>query len=175
MMIAPTPSFEFLTGDVARRCLASRVRLLDRTVVSVFNDALREHGLLVTQMNLLVAISKMESPTVADLASFLLLERSTLSRNLKRMEARGWISKIAGEDGRTLALDITEAGRALLRAAYPDWQAAQETVEDLLGAGTLGAIDRAVGACASEETQPHDLAVAAREPSSGFLCVYTCQ
>jgi hypothetical protein len=47
---------------IARECIAVRVRLLNRVITSLYDDALRPLGITVSQLNLLVAICRMEQP-----------------------------------------------------------------------------------------------------------------
>jgi DNA-binding MarR family transcriptional regulator len=61
----------------------------------------------------------------AELAKLLKMDESTLSRNVARMCARGWLRLEHGEDDlRSHQITITEKGRALLRRSYPVWQKA---------------------------------------------------
>ena len=59
------------------------------------------------------------------LAGFLGLERTTLSRNLRPLLARGWLSVEEDEDRRVRIVKITAVGRAAARAALPHWRKAQ--------------------------------------------------
>ena len=62
------------------------------------------------------------------LAERLGLERTTLVRNLKILAQNGWIEPIAG-NGRGLRHRLTPAGQAILEAAIPLWQQAQDRLE----------------------------------------------
>jgi len=112
---------------IARECLAVRTRLLNRVVTRIYDDALRPHGVKVSQMNLLVALSAAGPRRAADLGRLLHLEKSTLSRNLPRMEAHGWIDA-SGDRVR-----LTAKGDRLLRELAPAWRRAQRETRKLLG------------------------------------------
>jgi DNA-binding MarR family transcriptional regulator len=112
---------------IARECLGVRVRMLNRVVSRVYDDALRPHGVKVSQMNVLVALAAAGPQRAVDLGRILHLEKSTLSRNLPRMEAQGWIDA-SGERVR-----VTPKGSALLGRLVPAWERAQERVRRLLG------------------------------------------
>jgi DNA-binding MarR family transcriptional regulator len=61
------------------------------------------------------------------------MDRTTLTRNLRPLEAAGWLRIGAGPDRRSRAVEITEEGRRLLVAARPLWQAAERTFRQALG------------------------------------------
>src|SRR3954463_10177645 len=82
----PTPA-----EVIARDCIAVRVRALNRAVTALYDDALRPHGLRVGQLNLLVAVARMGTARPGDLCRVLLMEKSTLSRDVEVMRRNGWL------------------------------------------------------------------------------------
>jgi DNA-binding MarR family transcriptional regulator len=127
----PLPSFT--AAIMAAECLAVRVRVLSRAVTSLYDEALRPHGLKVTQMNLLVALTLLGESRPSRLCDLLHLERSTFSRNIERMCRQGWVATAPDSDARAHLVSVTEAGRVLLERAKPAWDAAQEQAVALLG------------------------------------------
>lgn len=117
-----------------------RSRRLSRVISKLYDDALRELSLSSAQLNQLVAISVGQTlgMRAIDLGKALDIEKSTLSRNLSRMQEAGWIRQIP--QGKHLLLELTPAGEALLRQAYPRWQAAQASAEQLLGGELTSAL-----------------------------------
>src|SRR5690349_6115668 len=79
------------TRRVGRECIGFRVRMLNRMVTAVYDEALAETGLKTSQFNLLVAVTNREGSRPADLAKILSMDESTLSRNAERMCAKGWL------------------------------------------------------------------------------------
>jgi DNA-binding MarR family transcriptional regulator len=69
----------------------------------------------------------------AEVGAELRLDDSTLSRNLERMRANGWLEEVSGEDARVHSYRLTAAGRALLEKAVPAWRDAQREAKRLLG------------------------------------------
>ena len=124
----PTP-----TDVIARNCIAVRLRLLNRVVTNLYDDALRPLGLKVSQMNILVVAAKLGLARYAEVCEILQLDTSTLSRNVERMRARGWLEVVPAEDARTQPFRLTALGRNLLERAVPAWEAAQHQAEELLG------------------------------------------
>ncbi len=120
--------------EIAAECLASRARFLDRRLASIYERALRPLGLRRTQLTLLVAIARAgerASPGVVGQA--LLLEKSSVSRELGRLQALGWIRIEAAPDTRAQRLSLTPAGTGLVETALPLWRMAQREARALLG------------------------------------------
>jgi len=107
--------------------------MLNRVVTNIYDEALRPLGLKVSQMNILVAAAKMGTARPADVCQHLHLEVSTLSRNVERMKARGWLEVVSDDDGRAQPFRLTAEGRRLLQKAVPAWTKAQEQARSLLG------------------------------------------
>lgn len=131
-----------MAGEIAMRCLAARTRLLSRVISNVYDETLREIGLTSSQMVILTALEHSGGAKPAELCEVLKLDKSTLSRNVDRMERHGWISREACDDARSHKLTLTEAGRAQFLQAVPYWRAAQENAEELLGKGGTEAVTR---------------------------------
>ena len=127
----PLPSST--AAHIAAECLAVRVRVLSRAVTSLYDEALRPHGLKVTQMNLLVALTLLGESRPSRLCDLLHLEPSTFSRNIERMCRQGWVATAPDSDARAHLVSVTEAGRVLLERAKPAWDAAQAQAVALLG------------------------------------------
>jgi DNA-binding MarR family transcriptional regulator len=130
---------------VGSECLGFRARLLSRVITAVYDDALAEMGLKVSQFSVLNAVASREDTRPAELAKFLEMDESTLSRNVARMCAKGWLRLEPGEDDRrSHQIAITEVGKALLRKSYPAWQQAQSRVAHKLGPDGVAALKSVV-------------------------------
>ena len=118
---------------IASECLSVRVRRLGRVVTRIYDAALAPHGISAAQLNLLAAVAVGEGVRPADLTRLLDLEKSTLSRDLKRMEQLGWVrpSEALPRGGRFVAL--TPAGSRLLAEVRPAWEKAQAAAQAELG------------------------------------------
>jgi DNA-binding MarR family transcriptional regulator len=133
-----------LTELVACECIATKVRLLNRAVTAIYDEALRPYGLKVSQMSVLVTVARMGAPSPSAVGRSLHLETSTLSRNVDRMRARGWLAAVPTADGRAHLLRVTPRGRRLLREAHAAWSRAQERAGELLGEQGVRGISRTV-------------------------------
>jgi len=129
---------------IAGECIAVRMRMLNRVVTNIYDNALRPLGLRVSQMNILVATEKMGIARPAEVCDRLLLDVSTLSRNVERMKSRGWIEVIPDNDGRAQPFRLTTQGRRLLDKAAPAWKEAQQQARELLGDGIVEQLGQAI-------------------------------
>jgi DNA-binding MarR family transcriptional regulator len=86
-----------------------------------------------TQLAILVSIAVGEPPSLARLARELVMDSSTLARNLKPLEQRGLIAKTAVGDRRRRAVVLTDGGRDLVARAVPLWIEAQERFVEQIG------------------------------------------
>jgi DNA-binding MarR family transcriptional regulator len=120
-------------AEVLRDCVATRLRMANRVVTKVYDDALRPFGLKVTQMSMLVVAEDRGLIRQSEVGAELQLDDSTLSRNLERMRVNGWLEGVPGDDARVHSYRLTEAGRALLGKAIPAWRSAQKEAGRLLG------------------------------------------
>ena len=123
------PQLETIAGE----CIAVRLRMLNRVVTNIYDEALRPLDLKVSQMNILVATAMMGVARPADVCERLQLDSSTLSRNVERMKARGWLAVVPESDGRTQPFELTAAGSRVLQKAAPAWKRAQNKAKALLG------------------------------------------
>src|SRR5215207_3518893 len=129
---------------VAGECVAVRLRMLNRVITNIYDNALRPLDLKVSQMNILVATAKMGTVRPLEVCKYLHLEVSTLSRNVERMKARRWLEVVPDEDGRSQPFRLTAQGRKLLERAIPAWSEAQQQVKTVLGEGFVEQLNRAV-------------------------------
>jgi len=120
-------------AEVERECIALRVRMLNRVVSTLYDEALQPHGLKISQMNILVVISRLGLARAAELCWVLKIDPSTLSRNLERLRRNGWVEAVPERDQRSQPCRLTLRGRKVLRQALPAWREAQRQAADLLG------------------------------------------
>ncbi len=128
---------------IASECLAARVRLLNRTVTNIFDESLRPLGVKVSQLNVLMVVAKHGPISPGDLARFLNMEKSTLSRNVERMRTRGWLKVLEGDSGHKQILQLDSGGRKLIEESLPLWAKAQAKTEAVLGERGARSIHRA--------------------------------
>jgi DNA-binding MarR family transcriptional regulator len=131
--------------SIARSCVAVRLRLLNRVITNLFDDVLRPLGLKVSQLHILVVTAKLGLAQPAKVCDLFQLDASTLSRNVERLRARGWLEVVPGEDARTQPFRLTAQGRRVLERAVPVWEQAQQQAEELLGEDGVALLTKAAG------------------------------
>src|SRR6202040_3294866 len=110
---------------ISRTCIAVRLRLLNRVVTNFYDDALRSLGLKVSQLNILIVTARLGLARPAKVCEILQIDTSTLSRNVERMRAKGWLETVAdAADARAQPFRITSSGRRLLERVVPVWKRA---------------------------------------------------
>ena len=133
-----------MIDQVANECVAVRLRMLNRVVTNIYDEALRPLDLKVSQMNILVAAAKMGTARPIEVCEHLHLDVSTLSRNVERMKARGWLEVVPDEDGRSQPFRLTSQGRKLLEKAIPAWSQSQQQVKKVLGEAFVEQLNQAM-------------------------------
>jgi DNA-binding MarR family transcriptional regulator len=127
---------------ISKTCIAVRLRLLNRVVTKCYDDALRPLGLKVSQLNILVVTARLGLARPARVCELLQLDASTLSRNVKPLQAHGWLEVVPDEDARAQPLRLTARGRRLIERAVPAWEEAQRRASELLGDEGIALLDR---------------------------------
>ncbi|GAS87472.1 MarR family winged helix-turn-helix transcriptional regulator [Mycolicibacterium brisbanense] len=126
--------------EIVDDCIAFRIRLIGRATTGLYEHALDIHGLSIAQLNLLAALGKVGPCPPARLGELLLLDRSTVSRNLSPMLKHGWVQAVSSDAKGIREIELTPSGRKKIQAALPDWRRAQEQATELLGAQGVRAV-----------------------------------
>lgn len=121
--------------EMGQTCAFHNLRRATRAVTQVFDAYFDEIGLKATQFTVLavVAHAAENPPTVTALAESLVLEQSSLSRNLAVLERLGHVKLVPGPaDRRERIVTLTRAGRSMLAKGYPVWKRAQAAISQAL-------------------------------------------
>lgn len=133
-------------NPVPSSCAALRFRKAARRVSQIYDGCLAAYGVTITQYGLLAHIRRLDGVSIGALASELVMDPTTLTRNLRPLQKRNLVELVvAEEDKRTRVLRLTDGGRALLKEARPGWEAAQRQMAEVLAedlAPLSDAIDR---------------------------------
>jgi DNA-binding MarR family transcriptional regulator len=120
-------------SDDFTQCMVTNSRMAARAITRRYDRYLRGFGVTSTQLSLLAAIRDLEGGTVSELAEFRGFDRTTLTRNLDRLEAMGLIDSHAAERGNGRICGVTDKGRKLMEELLPAWRQAQAEMRDVLG------------------------------------------
>lgn len=120
--------------EPARSCVCFNLRKSARAITQIYEEALKPTGLRATQFSLLVATRLMGTITINSLAKALVMDRTTLTRNIKPLEKQGLLRITLGKDDRReREIILTGSGQAILAKALPLWRAVQMKVREELG------------------------------------------
>jgi len=120
-------------SEIAETCACLNVRKAARAITQLYDEVLQPSGLRVTQFTLLVSIALAGEAPVTRLANALVMDRTTLTRNLALLEHHGLVAIAPGTDQRTRMVTLTNQGREALAKALPLWEKAQKRVVSGLG------------------------------------------
>lgn len=115
------------------RCVCTAVRQVARRISALYDGELGDFGLSVTNYALLVHIEQADGIGIGDLAAQMVMDRTTLTRNLQPLLRDGLVAAEAGDDRRRRSLRITSSGRLLLKRAHASWKRAQQKFRKRLG------------------------------------------
>ena len=119
--------------EILRGCVCSRTRML-------FDAALAPLGVRSNQLTVLALLGAMEGLRAADVARYLEMDKSTVSRGLALLRRRGWIEESAGPTRASRTLNVNTEGQNLLRDTLPLWRSAVEGAREALGAESVEAL-----------------------------------
>ncbi|NKB81040.1 MAG: MarR family transcriptional regulator [Nitrospirales bacterium] len=120
--------------EPAQACVCFHLRKTARVITQRYDEALRPIGLRATQFPILVAARLTGAITINRLAEELIMDRTTLTRNLKPLKKDGLILVSQGQsDQREREVTLTVTGQARLAKALPLWKTVQQQVTKELG------------------------------------------
>jgi len=113
-------------------CLA--LRQAARHVTQFYDHFLATAGLRTTQFSILAKLRRLGPMTISALAADLVMDRTTLGRNLQPLEREGLVAVVQGRaDRRSREIRLTDAGTERLRTAVEGWVKAQAGFEAAFG------------------------------------------
>jgi DNA-binding MarR family transcriptional regulator len=125
----PTDS---LPGPEECTCLA--VRQAARHVTQFYDQHLAPAGLRTTQFSILAKLGRLGPMTINALADDLVMDRTTLGRNILPLVREGLLSAAPGRtDRRSKELRLTKAGLERLDDARGRWRQAQTRFATVFG------------------------------------------
>jgi DNA-binding MarR family transcriptional regulator len=137
-------------------CLA--LRQAARHVTQFYDQFLAPAGLRTTQFSILARLRRLGPMTISALAADLVMDRTTLGRNLQPLEREGLVAVVKGRtDRRSREIRLTDPGAERLRTAVDGWVKAQTGFEVVFGeqrSSELRALLHAVSASELEGVGP---------------------
>jgi len=108
-------------------------RKVTRAVTQFYDRHLESADIRATQFTLLLTLTSATGKTLTEMAEGLVMDRTTLTRNLKPLEKAGLITTTKLADRRTKGYVLTEKGRASIEKGVPLWRKAQDHVVGQFG------------------------------------------
>jgi DNA-binding MarR family transcriptional regulator len=135
-------------------CLCTALRRTARSLSAAYDRALAISGLTSSQFILLTRLADNGPESIKALAASLGIDRTTLSRALGPLLARGLISETAGDDRRVKWIALTSRGRTATARAQAAWHDIQEAIVAAFGADRATAMLTGLAALAGAADRP---------------------
>ncbi len=116
-----------------QNCACANLRQITRAITQVYDAALKPSGLKATQFTILATISQTGDLPLSKLATQLMMDRTTLTRNLQPLMKKGWVREFKADDQRVKLIQLTESGSNCLQEAHPMWEEVQGNLVSNLG------------------------------------------
>jgi DNA-binding MarR family transcriptional regulator len=120
--------------EVREECLCTKLRMASRAITQRYDDAIADCGIRSTQFTVLIALAQAPLFPLSKLADVLVMDRTTLTRNLMPLVREGLVEERPAEDKRVRAFALSGDGKQMLARALPGWRKAQAGMKRALSA-----------------------------------------
>lgn len=114
------PDFPNIDNCNPLTCISGKILKCQRVISGIYRKHLQPFEITSSQLSILFICTKLENVNQAKLSKILKLEKSTVSRNIKRLLDRKLIKKEKGQ-----VMTITHVGKLLLEQIIPEWDKAK--------------------------------------------------
>src|ERR1700676_2784205 len=136
-------------------CLA--VRQAARYITQFYDRCLAAAGLRTTQYGILARLKRQGPMSINTLAAELVVDRTTLGRNIRPLERDGLIAiESDPSDRRSKILRLTKTGEGRFQRAQKLWQEAQKRFERVYGGRQAAQLRENLRALVASELDPFD-------------------
>jgi DNA-binding MarR family transcriptional regulator len=137
MPLSPRKSKRIPAAAPRNACTCGSLRKASRRVSQFYDTALAPVGIKSTQYSILAEVDRrsVEGPvTMCELATAMVMDRSTLGHSLKPLERDDLVTlRLSDDDRRKRYVELTKQGRSLLRKSRRLWQNAEGRFEKIFG------------------------------------------
>ncbi len=121
-------TFTNLENYTPQHCIAGKILRCERIVSQIYRKHLAEFNITISQLSILSVVAKKKGEVTQKLLSDLLfLEKSTVSRNLRRLFSNAYLVKNPSHE-----IKITDSGKLLLEKVIPVWDEAMLETREIL-------------------------------------------
>jgi DNA-binding MarR family transcriptional regulator len=114
-------------------CLCGNLRLATRVVTAAYDERLAAAGITSAQLSVLWCVVSAERLPMQRISELLVMEKSTVTRNVASMRAKGLLRVEAAADARVKEVCATPKGKKAFASAIAHWEDAQRYMGTLLG------------------------------------------
>ena len=115
-------------------CMCAVIRKTGRLLTKKYDQYLKPSGLKITQFSMLANIARNPGIAVSKLAELIVMDQTTVTRNLRVLEKAGYIHiETDATDHRIKRTQITDFGMSRMDEARPFWEKAQLEMERIIG------------------------------------------
>jgi len=118
-------------------CYCINLKRATNSITKFYDKKFESLGLTGSQFSLLNDINLLETCSKGELAGYAKLDRSTITRNLKRLQGRGYIIDLSTNESRDSQVSLTDLGREKLASGYLLWIEAQKYVMEKVGSDNM--------------------------------------
>jgi DNA-binding MarR family transcriptional regulator len=122
-----------IDANQSKNCACFNLRATTRAVTQAFDDILGPSGLTISQYTLLSVLAIQGPATINEIAAWLRMDATTLTRGLKPLIKEKLVASMPGVDQRTRHVALTQAGQRALEEARPLWQTIQTKIVEGMG------------------------------------------
>jgi DNA-binding MarR family transcriptional regulator len=136
-------------------CNCMAVRRAARHITQFYSGFMAHTGLRATQFSILAKLHRGGPISINALAGYLVMDRTTLGRNMRPLERDGLVAiKPAVSDRRVKELHLTSAGEKRFQAALEGWAAAQVRFEAGFGGARAQELRTLMRAVVADDVGP---------------------
>jgi DNA-binding MarR family transcriptional regulator len=110
-------------------------------ITHIYEREFQGFNLRSSQISILMMVGKKGSTNQKEVADFLFIDQSTMSRDLNKLTDKGLIQISKGKDARHSQLELTKKGYKLLEEIIPIWKEVNNRIEKTLGSFSVSNID----------------------------------
>jgi DNA-binding MarR family transcriptional regulator len=137
-----TPNFDAIDPSI---CLNGKMKRLQRLVNNRYQDFLEPFGLKGSILSILFIIGKIPGINQKQISENLILDASTMSRDIKMLTNKGYIEKQRDVlDKRNTIFFLSKSGKKFVEQIVPEWQKANCELINLLDNNSISTLDRVI-------------------------------
>jgi DNA-binding MarR family transcriptional regulator len=148
-LIFMATTLERAASEIRETCVCMSLREASRAVTQLYDEAISGAGVRATQFSVLVALAQAPRVPLSKLAEVLVMDRTTLTRNLAPLIRDRLVEEQPMADKRVRAYALTARGRNVFEQALPGWRQAQARITRAVRTEDLARLNRTLATMVS--------------------------